>query len=423
MSIKSHSMIAGMLIALLTAGAMSGMAAEANQAETWDGGTTRGWVDDSAFDAALSNPGTALRLSFPAQSIMYPSEDGMKAGASASEGVFVGDYEAIGVTNITFDFMTDGHAPNTPRVVFIGGSGRQWSFYGVQFSMTPNEAVANNVPVDFASWRLDVPGGTRQMFEADWKTVTSIGVRVMQLGTEAQAYTIDNFCLHGPLPYELIAGTVAYGGYQQGPIRVVAVTNAASWDVTHSVTINEPGAFEISSVPTLKTYWVKAYRDSNGDGIPQSWEAMGTWAGAPVELTQPLTEVSIPLPETVAGDGLPVWWVVATFGEGSVGNGQAGLDADPDGDGASNWQEYRAGTDAQNAMSRFEAGTSEVTDRIVLKWPSAYTSQRYTIRRTSDLNLPFSAIATDVQGTPPETTYEDTSATGAGPYFYKIMVQ
>jgi hypothetical protein len=413
-----------MVAGLLALSAGTGMAAEANQTETWDDGTKRGWVDESAFDATLSNPGTALRLSFPSQgAFMYPSEDGVKAGSSASEGVFVGDYEAVGITNITFDFVTDGHTPNTPRVYFVSSSGRQWSCYNVQYSTTAGEVVANNLPLEFSAWQLDGPGATREMFEADWKTVTTIGVRMMQMGTEAQAYTIDNFCLLGPKPYELIAGTVTYGGYQQGPIQVMAVTNAASWDATASVTINEPGAFEIPSVPTLKTYWIKAYRDSNRDGVAQSWEAMGTWAGGAIKLVEPLTGVSLPLTETADADGLPTWWVVATFGEGSIGSGAAAAGADADGDGASNYHEYKAGTDAQNAHSRFEARTKLDGSGIVLTWPSTYTAQRFTILRTSALGQPFTAVATDVVGTPPENTYEDSTATGKGPYFYKVLVQ
>ncbi len=100
---------------------------------------------------------------------------------------------------------------------------------------------------------------------------------------------------------------------------------------------------------------------------------------------------------------------------------------DSDGDGLTDWAEFMSGSDPMNANSRLELSTvakpeEEQTEGVTLKWPSE-PNRKYAVRRTSDLSLDFPKIASDIESTPPVNTYTDETATGDGPYFYKIEVE
>jgi hypothetical protein len=99
--------------------------------------------------------------------------------------------------------------------------------------------------------------------------------------------------------------------------------------------------------------------------------------------------------------------------------------ADDDGDGANNWQEWRADTGPTNAASALLMGTATngVTG-LVVSWASVAT-RSYWLERATDLSTlpPFQPIATNLPGVAGTKTYNDTSATNGGPYFYRVGVQ
>ncbi len=47
----------------------------------------------------------------------------------------------------------------------------------------------------------------------------------------------------------------------------------------------------------------------------------------------------------------------------------------------------------------------------------------YILERTGDLRPPFTLLATNILGHAVATTYADTNATGAGPFFYRVGVK
>ena len=118
------------------------------------------------------------------------------------------------------------------------------------------------------------------------------------------------------------------------------------------------------------------------------------------------------------GNGLPDWWESQFFG------GNANPTADPDHDGASNLAEYLAGTDPTSGASVFafiEIRKSPAAGLIV-DWSSS-TNRSYRLERSTDLLSGFSAIQTNLPASPPRNTYEDSTATGPGPYFYRLRVE
>ena len=89
-------------------------------------------------------------------------------------------------------------------------------------------------------------------------------------------------------------------------------------------------------------------------------------------------------PGALAPDGLPIAWLLANFGTTNVN-----ANADPDGDGLSNFQEYQAGTnpnDAKDSLRITASGVSFVggNDSDTLVWNSHPTRQ-YRVQQTTNL--------------------------------------
>lgn len=153
-----------------------------------------------------------------------------------------------------------------------------------------------------------------------------------------------------------IAGTVTYDGRQGGAIWVAAETNSATMLMQHGATIGEPGPYAISNLVTLTNYWIKAYRDSNGNGLQDAWEAVGSNVCSPLVLTASVTTVNLVLDDPdLDGDSLPDWWerliVDAVPDDSLTGIVQVLPGDDFDADGSSNLQEYQDGTDPTDGLS------------------------------------------------------------------------
>ena len=124
--------------------------------------------------------------------------------------------------------------------------------------------------------------------------------------------------------------------------------------------------------------------------------------------------------------------LVMTGGAVSYDNWAAGIDwgdadsspdADPDGDGRTNWQEYLAGTNplVPNRRASVRGMQLEPAGGFRLVWPSD-PGRTYVIEMTMSLDEPFLAIATGIPDTEPENVYVVPLAPGhARRAFYRVI--
>jgi hypothetical protein len=118
-------------------------------------------------------------------------------------------------------------------------------------------------------------------------------------------------------------------------------------------------------------------------------------------------------------NGMPEAWQLQYFGFTGVDpNG------DPDGDGLTNLEEFKAGTSPIDGQSRFALITvqPDVMGGLRVDWESA-TGKFYILQRSPQLLSGFSNVATHIPATAPQNSYRDASATGEGPYFYRLRVE
>jgi hypothetical protein len=124
------------------------------------------------------------------------------------------------------------------------------------------------------------------------------------------------------------------------------------------------------------------------------------------------------------GDGIPGWWRLNYFGNGLSAAGAAAWNADPDGDGMTNYQEYIAGTDPMNRPSAFKitAVTASGNDMVVTF--SSVLGKLYELQKTTSLNSAGSwvTLQDNIEGTGNPVSIHDTGAASQPAGFYRVIV-
>ena len=107
------------------------------------------------------------------------------------------------------------------------------------------------------------------------------------------------------VPCGVVWGEVGYTGVQTGTIRILATPAASTWSSLWTATRAAPGAYSLSA-PARQVWWIKAYRDVNGNGQWDSWEPCGVAVPSPISLGLtgwPGVDIMLADPDT-DGDGM-----------------------------------------------------------------------------------------------------------------------
>jgi hypothetical protein len=103
----------------------------------------------------------------------------------------------------------------------------------------------------------------------------------VNIGQAKQAF---DFQLSGARFNPSISGVIGYSGVQSGQVRVIA-RPVSGLGLEAAGQLAGPGSYHVL-VECLQTNWaVEAWRDSDQDAVPDTWEATGVYALNPVLVT------------------------------------------------------------------------------------------------------------------------------------------
>ncbi len=204
-----------------------------------------------------------------------------------------------------------------------------------------------------------------------------------------------------------VANTVFWSAVE-GPVsywvEVATATNAAALQASDWIAATHY-TFASLEAGTIYYYRVCASIDSDIGRLSGPWSGW-VWSAQGA------------VPGDADGDHIPDWWETQYFGVAGV----LDPDADSDGDGQSDYNEYVAGMNPTNPASCFMVNDAyaPTNGQFVICW-DAVTGRVYSIEWASATTNTFAPIATDLAY--PQNSYTDTLHQAEDCGFYKVEVE
>lgn len=329
---------------------------------------------------------------------------------------------------LLFDYATNGlmagRKDGTNAVVAVDGPVDHFEIAGVDKSFVSAQAVIDRDTVLVSSPNVGDPAYVRYGYA---NVLSGSNTLYNTEGLPASPFRTDGYCrLH------LKFGGGASAHQVPGAQIVVSATAPAAGKVFDrwigaAAEIENPNAASTTvTMPEHVLYLLATYRDvseptyalsvSNGYGSgssqagsivniaafpAESGQCFETWAGdtqsvtdvsaAVTTLRMPADDVELTAVYRIVdsvGDGIADRWRALYFdGDGTFTNDLSCRDADPDEDGLTNWQEYRAGTLPDDAASILQLGGEVLGKNLSLNFMSA-AGRRYRMETTASLVTP-----------------------------------
>ncbi|MFH0878472.1 MAG: C25 family cysteine peptidase, partial [Lentisphaerota bacterium] len=245
---------------------------------------------------------------------------------------------------------------------------------------------------------------------ASLQALTTYTVSVSSTATDLAGTPLPGYVFDFRPSRQTLSGSIAYSGGQTGVIWVIAGLASDDWgSMGNKVMLDTPGHYDVAS-PAFATYWMKAFRDSNGNGILDYVEARSTnlclvivtndTAGLDLVLTDPdFTDTD--------RDGLSDLYEIShsidpvkcdtdddAISDGDEVNryGTDPLKADTDDDSMNDGDELIAGTSPidRNDVFLVDAIQPEVAVPALLISVETKTGRWYTLRTSAALEDPAS---------------------------------
>ena len=179
---------------------------------------------------------------------------------------------------------------------------------------------------------------------------------------------------------------------------------------------------------TSETLWLGIVSGLSGTGTGTVWYTVARNPGGAARTGflriagKTVTVIQDPMPADANGDGLPDSWQMLYFSSANSTNAPPG--ADPDGDGASNLEEYLAATDPMNGNSvlRITAFTpSSLTQTYALTFPTLLRHYYQVQRSTNLVSDRWRGFTNSVYGTGAAVPMNGTIGTNRPIEYFRIL--
>jgi alpha-tubulin suppressor-like RCC1 family protein len=233
---------------------------------------------------------------------------------------------------------------------------------------------------------------------------------------------------------DLSVSVVRWSAETNGSVRVIAqVQNLGAPTATNSVLAIRPhgstnAPLATAEVPPLEPGRLAQVALDLPPGTQPAGEAFytlhadETLVTGDVDMDNNTATFAVTLWTDSDGDGMPDDYEAQFPFLDPLDPNDAGLDHD--GDGLSNLEEYLAGTDPGDPLSYLRITAVGIGEgrAVVIVWGSA-PNRFYTIERTADLKAGFTPLVEHIPATPPENVFVDSGATNSAQFFYRVRVE